>query len=605
MKSCFSAFITALLLNSAPATSIPTKGKPVTVNSPLDPNVSLSYKETNICETTAGVRSWTGYVNLPLDPAEGRDYPTHTFFWFFESRKDPRNAPLSVWLQGGPGSPSIPAAIGENGPCSVTENSVDTILNPWSWTNEVNMLYIDQPVSVGFSYDTLVNGTINEFSSPFNVTAHGNTALNALETNSSVLAGTFSAQDSLSTPNTTVAAARVAWHFMQIWMKEFPALTPKGHRFSMWGESFGGHWVPTFANFFLSQNQLLKDGKLDRSAIPLQLDTIGLVNACVDIVTQMPFYPEMAFNNTYGPVINRTVYEAAVASWPRCWNLIEECRAIAQEQDPMRYGNNTDVNKACAGAYATCFGTVWTDMTKYGRDTFDLTAKVPSAFPPKYAAGYLNRQPVQTALGVPLNFTGLSDPVNIGFEYTGDFVVGRNLAILGRLLDQGIKVALVYGDADYQCNWLGGEALSLAINSTIKADFHNSGYANITTKEGSVGGTVRQYGNLSFSRVFSAGHQVPYYQPETAFAIFNRTMSGVDVATGETLTTSGISTKGPQSVFDVKVPVFSHPPPQCYFWDQLETCTASQKEMIRNDTAILKDYIMVGYRNARGVATYY
>ena len=134
----------------------------------------------------------------------------------------------------------------------------------------------------------------------------------------------------------------------------------------------------------------------------------------------------------------------------------------------------------------------------------------------------MNIHPVQTALGVPLNFTGLSDPVSTGFQYTGDFVLGHNLAILGQLLDQGIKVALVYGDADYQCNcelpeciheWvlttsgLGGEAISLAINSSIKADFHSAGYANITTKGGHVGGTVRQYGNLSFSRVFSAGHQ--------------------------------------------------------------------------------------------------
>jgi carboxypeptidase D len=77
---------------------------------------------------------------------------------------------------------------------------------------------------------------------------------------------------------------------------------------------------------------------------------------------------------------------------------------------------------------------------------------VPSAFPPKYAAGFLNRKPVQTALGVPLNVTGLSDPVSTGFQNTGDFVPGRNLAILGELLDQGVKVALVYGDADYQCN---------------------------------------------------------------------------------------------------------------------------------------------------------
>jgi hypothetical protein len=35
---------------------------------------------------------------------------------------------------------------------------------------------------------------------------------------------------------------------------------------------------------------------------------------------------------------------------------------------------------------------------------------------------------------------------------TGDFVLGKNLQLLGDLLDQGVKVALVYGDRDYQCN---------------------------------------------------------------------------------------------------------------------------------------------------------
>lgn len=82
------------------------------------------------------------------------------------------------------------------------------------------MLYIDQPVSVGFSYDALVNGTIDEFLSPFNVTAHASMALEGLETNSTVLGGTFSAQDSLTTPNTTMNAARVARHSMQTWIKE-------------------------------------------------------------------------------------------------------------------------------------------------------------------------------------------------------------------------------------------------------------------------------------------------------------------------------------------------------------------------------------------------
>jgi carboxypeptidase D len=47
---------------------------------------------------------------------------------------------------------------------------------------------------------------------------------------------------------------------------------------------------------------------------------------------------------------------------------------------------------------------------------------------------------------------GVNNEPQIAFLSTGDFVLGKNLAALGNLLDQGIKVALVYGDRDYQCN---------------------------------------------------------------------------------------------------------------------------------------------------------
>jgi hypothetical protein len=63
--------------------------------------------KNDLCETTAGVKSYSGYIHLPagaLDDLGVRNqtYEINTFFWFFESRKDPENAPLSIWMNGGP-----------------------------------------------------------------------------------------------------------------------------------------------------------------------------------------------------------------------------------------------------------------------------------------------------------------------------------------------------------------------------------------------------------------------------------------------------------------------------------------------------------------------
>lgn len=78
-----------------------------TLQSKFHPGVSISYKKSDICETTPGVNAYAGYVHLPPNALneshEANGYPINTFFWFFEARKDPANAPLAIWLNGGPG----------------------------------------------------------------------------------------------------------------------------------------------------------------------------------------------------------------------------------------------------------------------------------------------------------------------------------------------------------------------------------------------------------------------------------------------------------------------------------------------------------------------
>jgi carboxypeptidase D len=71
--------------------------------------VSISYKETCICETKA--KAWAGYVHMPvsyLRDIEAIDpYNVSMFFWYIEARDDPQNAPTAIYLAGGPGQSSL------------------------------------------------------------------------------------------------------------------------------------------------------------------------------------------------------------------------------------------------------------------------------------------------------------------------------------------------------------------------------------------------------------------------------------------------------------------------------------------------------------------
>jgi carboxypeptidase C (cathepsin A) len=89
-------------------------------------DIPVRYKEveTGICELDPTVKSYSGYV----DVSEGQHY----FFWFFEARNmDPNEAPLTVWINGGPGSSSMIGLFQENGPCGV-DNDGNVFSNPYS-----------------------------------------------------------------------------------------------------------------------------------------------------------------------------------------------------------------------------------------------------------------------------------------------------------------------------------------------------------------------------------------------------------------------------------------------------------------------------------------
>ena len=537
---------------------------------------------------------------------EYQNYSINTFFWFFESRKDPANAPLSIWMNGGPGSSSMIGLLQENGPCVVNVDSNSTTLNPWSWNNEVNMLYIDQPNQVGFSWDILTNGTLDTYSGGGEPTP-ADFANGVPEQNNTFYVGTFPSGNPANSANDTQNAARALWHFAQTWFQEFPDYKPNNDAISIFTESNGGRYGPAFTAFFEEQNERIANGSFKEhgEAYIIHLDTLGIINGCVDYLTQALSYLEIAYNNTYGiHAINESLYKQGVEDFHTfnggCQESILKCRQAAAEGDPDFTGFNSTVNEICVEAYDACYPYIdEVYVENSGRNFYDIAALDLDPFPPNYFQGYLQQSYVQAALGVPVNWTESSGGVYSGFSLTGDYVRsdirGGYLSDLAYILDKGIKVALIYGDRDYACNWIGGEEVSLAVNYSQQAAFKEAGYANITTNSSYVGGLVRQQGNFSFSRVFQAGHEVPAYQPETAYQIFSRAIFGLDIATGTipTSNNSDYSTKGLSNTWSIKNQDPGSPNPQCYILALTATCNDDQISAVYNGTALIHDYILI------------
>ncbi|KAH9524451.1 hypothetical protein Btru_054601 [Bulinus truncatus] len=107
-------------------------------------NLSLVVDSDGVIPT-----SYAGFITV--DQSLGN----HLFFWFFPAPDSLFAAPLVIWLNGGPGISSMLGLFHENGPLKLKSNDKNNIeyerrLN--SWADHFSMLYIDNPVGVGYSY---------------------------------------------------------------------------------------------------------------------------------------------------------------------------------------------------------------------------------------------------------------------------------------------------------------------------------------------------------------------------------------------------------------------------------------------------------------------
>ena len=128
----------------------------------------------------------------------------HLHYWFVESESSPADTPLVVWFNGGPGCSSLDGFFYEHGPFIPSDDGSTLLLRETRWSSLANMLYIEAPAGVGFSYSDSKSYSFND-----DTTAEDN--FNAIQ--------------------------------------DFFAMYPEylSHKFYLTGESYAGIYVPTLA----------------------------------------------------------------------------------------------------------------------------------------------------------------------------------------------------------------------------------------------------------------------------------------------------------------------------------------------------------------------
>lgn len=314
-------------------------------------------------------------------------------------------------------------------------------------------------------------------------------------------------------------------------------------------------------------------------------------------------------------MINETVYNAILQNItdPKdgCIAAMQQCRDAGRASDPQFWANNQTVNDFCAVATELCFPILLITSEFANRNVFDIAQIGPQSLNYQHI-NFFNKRWVQQSLGVPVNFTDNANLTTTYFLGDGD-AFRQNQTGIEYLLDNDIQVALVYGDRDSRCNWIGVENVSLTVDYPDASNFRSAGYADIETNSSYKGGVVRQYDGFSFSRVFEAGHSVSTYQPETVSRIFERVMFRQDVATGKVPAGDGKATwfpslsrfnskqaksvphyksKGPSSSWAIKNVLPPSPKSVCNLWAASITCTDEQLAAISNGTAETHDFLV-------------
>jgi len=397
------------------------------------------------------------------------------FYWLIEAADSPESAPLLWWSNGGPGCSGLLGLMSEHGPFRPTADS-DLELNPYSWHFKANVLYVEQPAGVGFSYSD----------DPKDLK-------------------TGDAQAAIDN--------RLA---IRAFLTKHPRFAK--HPLFISSESYGGHYIPTLAD------------EIVRDVVQPPLNFRGFLvgNPYVDPVENAiglygtwhgkQLVPSPLFWEWQAKCSNQSLAARAADK-----SLRMNCDAIETQLEahvgPLNpYALDWPVCLKTGELHRRTFMARMRAL-KEGRDV--LAAANPPQYEPcedNYVHKYLNRDDVRTAIHARphTKWQECSDKV----EYDPHSLEVSTEPLYEKLIALNALTILIFsGDDDSVCGTMGTQTwLWKAFDPPKSLDHY---WQHWRDADGQVGGYTTQFDGFNFTTVHSAGHEVPEYEPARALLMLD------------------------------------------------------------------------------------
>ncbi|WFC97655.1 carboxypeptidase C [Malassezia yamatoensis] len=433
------------------------------------------------------VKQISGY----LDIRDG----AHLWFILYESRSSPESDPLVLWLNGGPGCSSSTGMLFELGPCNVANQGEDVEYNEYSWNTKANLLFLDQPLEVGYSYS---------------------------ETGETI--------------DTSVKSAEDVYAFLQLFLTRFP--TYAHLPLTVAAESYGGHYAPHIGAEIHNKNKQLASQATVSDMAPvvhINLETLMIGNGLTDPQVQFSSVAEYACSaqnpyHLFEP--DSETCDSLQQRAENCDKLIEQCH---------RFNNRL----VCVPAALYCWGSLYGPAQDSGKNLYDVRRdcdreKDGSLCYPEmnWIETLMNKPSIKKQLGVPksVEFQSCNMQLNQQFMMQGDSMV-NSAELLPPLLEDGVRVLIYAGAADFMCNAIGNHKWVMDFPNVFHEEINNATNSPLYSfakglkpkKAGYVVKAGPHAGNLTFAWIDHAGHMVPHDQPAVALNMLNRWLKNKDL----------------------------------------------------------------------------